>query len=70
MLRHNTELQELDLAATDLEDDGAASLAAALEFNTTLTRLRLPYNPALSDGAKAALLGAAERWCPALKVDL
>ena len=65
LLAHNTTLRELDLTAADIDKAGAAALAAALAVNRDLTALRMTYNPALDDEAKAALReAAAQRGAP------
>jgi hypothetical protein len=70
LLKHNTTLQELDLTATDIEKDGATALASALESNSTLHKLLLPYNPALDERSKSALSAAAEKYLPNLVLEL
>ena len=70
LLKHNPELTDVDLSATDLEPDGADALASALEFNSALTALRMAYNPALDTAVKDNLRAAADRWKPNLRLDL
>ena len=70
LLRHNTQLEELDLTAADLEDEGVRALASILEFNSTLTSLQLRHNPALSNEVKETIREAAATWSPALKLEL
>jgi hypothetical protein len=70
LLRHNTTCTELDLSACGVDGAGAAALAAALEFNETLTALHAAWNPLIDDEAKAQLLAAAAKWRPSLKVTL
>ena len=50
-------LTNLDLGNSDIGDKGAASLAAALEKNSTLTSIHLGYNNIGDEGA--AILAAA-----------
>jgi len=61
LVKRNDVLRELDLCATDLEISGATAIACALEFNSTLSALRLTYNPRLEEKEKIALFEAAER---------
>ena len=70
LLTHNQTLKELDLTATDVDKEGAAALAAAVAVNTSLSTLRLQYNHALDDEAKAALRAAAERRGVPLTLEL
>jgi len=58
LVRHNTELCELDLSATDTDERGAEALGIALEANTSLTRLTLRYNH-LDDEAQRLVRSAA-----------
>ena len=64
LLRHNTSLQELDLTATDIEKEGATALATAFEFNSTLVKLHVGYNPMLDDRSKALLAEAQGKAAP------
>ena len=70
LLAHNNTLRELDLTATDIDKEGAATLAAALAVNKGLTTLRLKYNPALDEEAKAALRAAAGKHPSPLTLEL
>jgi len=70
LLKHNTTCTELDLTASDIEKEGATTLAGSLQFNRTLTALRLSYNPALDNVSRATLRTAAGNWNPALHLDL
>ena len=70
LLAHNTTLKELDLTASDVDKAGASALAKALALNTSLGTLRLPFNPALDDEAKAALRSAAEKRTAPLTLEL
>ena len=62
LLKRNRKLQDLDLAATDLDSEGASALVDVLEFNTSLTKLHLAHNPALDEACKVSLEGAANKW--------
>ena len=61
LLKNNTELEELDLTATDIECDSASdrgtlevqALVTIMESSTALTTLRMAYNPGLDEAAKA-----------------
>ena len=70
LLRRNNHVQELDLTATDLESSCVIALASTLEVNTTLTTLRLMYNPAVDEKSKATLTTAAERYTPLLHLEM
>ena len=71
LLVHNKAVTELDLTATDADAAGAKQLATVLEANTTVTSLKLAYNPAVDDDAKAALKAvAAARVEPPLALEL
>jgi hypothetical protein len=63
-------VRELDLTAADIDKSGAQALAAALAVNTSLRTLRLQYNPALDDEAKAALRAAAGARATPLTLEL
>ena len=63
-------LRELDLTASDIDKEGARALAAGLALNRGLTALRLTYNPALDDEAKAALREAAAKRGVPLTLEL
>jgi len=70
LLAHNATVRELDLTAADIDKSGAQALAAALAVNTSLRTLRLQYNPALDDEAKAALRAAAGARATPLTLEL
>ena len=70
LLKHNTTLQELDLTACDIEKEGASALAAMLEFNQTIMKLSMAYNPALDELAKLGLAEAAAKFRPTMVLDL
>jgi len=59
LLKNNTQLLELDLTASDVEDKGATTLASVLPANTTLTRIMLEFNSALTAEGRKALREAA-----------
>ena len=61
LLKHNRTLHELDLTASDVEKVGALALCSALEANSSLSVLRLAYNPLIDHEAKAALQGFASK---------
>jgi hypothetical protein len=58
LLRRNVELRELNLSATDCDERGATALAAAMEANTSLTKLSLKHNH-LDDEAQLMLRSRA-----------
>ena len=71
LLRHNRVLTDLDLTATDIDPIGALAIAATLETNKVLTALRMKFNPAIDEQAKAALkASAASRSQPPLLLEL
>ena len=70
VLRHNRSLHELDLSATDIEQDAVIALAAVLESNPSLTSLRLAYLPALDEAARVDMSARMERSNPNLRLEL
>jgi len=58
LLRRNSELTELDLTATDMDERAADAFSLALEENTSLKRLALRYNH-LDEETERAVRGAA-----------
>jgi len=66
LLKRNSNLEELDLTASDVEDTGVMALASALAVNTTLSKLTLTYNPGISDDAKDALRQAVAKYNPSI----
>ena len=71
LLKHNCVLTQLDLTATDIESSGAHAIAGTLKANKALTVLRMKFNPAIDEQAKAALKAtAASRTQPPLLLEL
>lgn len=62
--------QELDLTAADIDNEGAAALSSVLQFNSALTLLRLPFNPALDHDMKLSIIARVEECKPSLRVEL
>ena len=62
LLKNNTTVQELDLAATGLQASWTAELVELLKTNATLQLIQLQYNPHLDASSQASLLAiVAER---------
>jgi hypothetical protein len=61
-------VRDLDLSACEVEQAGATALTSMLSTNGTLTVLRLKWNPAIDDQARAALKDAVGR--SSLRVEL
>ena len=70
LIAHNSTLRELDLTASDIDKAGADALATAIARNTSLTSLKLKYNPSLDDEAKAKLKSAVEKRGTPLTLEL
>ena len=70
LLRFNRTLQDIDLCACEIEKSGASALAACLEFNTSLTALKLSWNPLMDEESKRAIKEAAANWRPALSLTM
>jgi len=61
LLKNNRDVQELDLAATSLQKSWVAALLDMLASNPTVTKIELPYNPAIDDAAQKELIAAVEK---------
>jgi len=70
LLKCNTKLEELDLSAADVDDEGGNALAEVFSHNLALAKLKLLYNPMLTDKCKANLRKAAADYKPTLRLEL
>jgi hypothetical protein len=70
LLTRNSTCTELDLTASDVEKEGATALAKTLGHNSTLTALRLSYNPALDETSRTSLRQAAAATSRQIALDV